>query len=57
MYQFLTPKVRGKNLSQVVEPQGRETYPRDSTIRLICHDQGIGGITGIGTKDPNFDAN
>ena len=31
MYQFLTPKVGGKNLSQVVEPQGGVMTPPDST--------------------------
>jgi len=31
MYQFLIPKVGGKNLSQVVEPQVGVMIPRDST--------------------------
>ena len=32
MYQFLTPKAGGLNLSQVVVPQDGMTAPRDSTI-------------------------
>lgn len=53
MYQLLTPKFRGENLPQVVEPQGAETNPRDSTIQLICHDQGIAGMV-VGNKDSKF---
>ncbi len=47
MYQFLTPKVGGQNLSQEVKPQGEGNSSSRLHSAPICHDLEHCGMTGI----------